>query len=105
MSSSYRAYPCLDYAVSLLLAMSSGMYQMEILVAGSGVVYSLTRVQVGSSVFIESIAHWLAADYSCTFGYVVVLGLGLSLHDVSFPGRMYTAPAASRGECGGFVEG
>lgn len=41
------------------------------LVAGPGVVYSLTQVQTGNSVFIASVARWISADYSFIFACVM----------------------------------
>jgi len=36
-------------------------------VAGPGIVYQLTQVATGNSVFISSLSKWISADYSCTF--------------------------------------
>ncbi|KAH9926913.1 uncharacterized protein B0H18DRAFT_1084865 [Fomitopsis serialis] len=36
-------------------------------IAGPGIVYKLTQVATGNSVFISSLSQWIQVDYSCTF--------------------------------------
>ncbi|KAH9934677.1 uncharacterized protein B0H18DRAFT_483966 [Fomitopsis serialis] len=36
-------------------------------IAGPGVVYQLSQLNAGSSVFVTDVNRWISADYSCTF--------------------------------------
>ncbi|KAI0732227.1 hypothetical protein C8Q72DRAFT_958702 [Fomitopsis betulina] len=47
-------------------------------VAGPGVVYSLTQVQTGNSVFIASVARWISADYSFIFATNIYCTCGIA---------------------------
>ncbi|EPT01164.1 hypothetical protein FOMPIDRAFT_1121125 [Fomitopsis schrenkii] len=47
-------------------------------VAGPGVIYSLTQVQTGDSVFIESVGRWISADYSFTFATNIYCTCGIA---------------------------
>lgn len=46
------------------------------IVSGVGIVYTLSQLSVGNTIFVSKAAQWIAADYSFTFACVLLAFYG-----------------------------